>query len=91
MDRKAEARDDFRKAFAIVEAYAAASPDNAALQLDLAIGLYRLAYYLDEDPAPRRDRARDVIERLDRAGKLTAAQKSFIAGLEQLLLDKPNG
>jgi tetratricopeptide (TPR) repeat protein len=89
LGRKAESQADFRKAFAIVEAYAAAAPENALLQLDLAIGLYRLAYYLDDDPTPRRDRAREVVRRLE--GQLTAAQRDFIAQLEQLLVDKPHG
>src|SRR6185295_12689317 len=91
LGRKAESQSDFRKAFAMVEAYAAAAPDNALLQLDLAIGLYRLAYYLDDDPTPRRDRAREVVRRLEGQGQLTAAQRDFIAQLEQLLVDKPHG
>jgi hypothetical protein len=73
----------------MVEKYAAANPENAALQLDLAIGLYRLAYYLDDDVQERRDRARAIVQKLTADGKVTPAQKAFMESLEQWLANKP--
>jgi hypothetical protein len=57
--------------------------------MDLVIGLYRLAYYLDDDTVGRRDRARDIVQRLTAQGKLTPAQRVFVDGLEQWLAGKP--
>ena len=77
------------RAFAIVAKYAADFPDNPVLQADLAIGLYLLAYHLDDDPSPRLERARAIVRRLEAEGKLAPEIKAHIAQLEQKLADKP--
>ena len=78
LGRKAECQRDYRVAFAIVEKYAAADPDNALLQGDLAIGLYLLAYFLDDDPAPRVERAREIVRAAGSAGKTHAGPEGIL-------------
>ncbi len=89
MGQKEQSQESFRAALAIVETYAAAAPDDPVLQSDLAIGLYLLAYYLDDDPQPRLERARAIVRRLEADGKLAPEIKAHIAQLEQKLADKP--
>jgi tetratricopeptide (TPR) repeat protein len=86
---RTQGQREYLRAFAMVEKYVAASPDDPLLEGDLAIGLYLLAFYLDDEPAPRVERAREIVRRLESQGKLAPDRKAQVAVLEQLLTDKP--
>jgi hypothetical protein len=88
LGQREEGRQSLLRAFAIVERYAADSPDNADLQTDLAIGLYLLALHLDDDPSARLERAREIVRRLAAEGKLSPAIKAHVAQLEQKVAEK---
>jgi tetratricopeptide (TPR) repeat protein len=83
-----DARASLRKALALREQNAAADPDNAAWQSELAMSLFWLAQAGDE-PQPRLERALALLQKLDAAGKLNAEQKPLIANIQQVLAAPP--
>jgi hypothetical protein len=89
LGRKEEAQASFLGAFAIVESYAAKEPGNVQLQMDLVTGLYRLAYFINQDSAERHERALAIVHALASNGKLTAADKAWADSLEQWFAGRP--
>ena len=77
------------QAFAIVEEYADGRSGQCLASVGPRDRLLSLAYYLDDDPAPQVERAREIVRRLEAQGKLAPDRKAYIDQLEQQLIDKP--
>lgn len=83
-----EARAAYHKSFAINERVALDNPADPGGQLDLVIGLYRLADAGDE-PRPRLTRALEILRQLDARGALSANQKAWFRDIERRLATLP--
>jgi len=89
LGRPDEARSQFRIRLAVVEDYTATDPTNAVWQIDLVLCLNSLAQIGDE-PRERYERILVVLRRLEREGRLTPDQASWITAAERLLTSLPN-
>ena len=89
LGRLDEARSQFRIRLAVIEDYTAADPTNTLWQVDLVLCLNTLAQIGDE-PRQRYERILVIMRRLERDGKLTADQASWITAAERLLASLPN-
>ena len=82
--RRPEALEAFRKTLAIRERLAATDPGNALWQTDVVIALFQVAR-LGDNPRANLSRALEILQRLDREGKLSADQKRWINAINQEL------
>ena len=89
LSRIDDARRQFRMGLSVIEDYAATDPANAVWQIDLVLCLNNLALIGDE-PRARYERILAILRRLEREGKLTAAQKPWIEAAEKQLASLPN-
>ena len=81
---KTEAAGRFEESLAIRRKLVESEPDNLQWQIDLAFGLRTAANATgDFDESLRRlDEARDIIERLDSEGRLSAGQESWLTSIQ---------
>jgi tetratricopeptide (TPR) repeat protein/energy-coupling factor transporter ATP-binding protein EcfA2 len=89
LGRPDEARSQLRIRLSVIEDYTATDPTNAVWQIDLVLCLNSLAQIGDE-PRQRYGRILVILRRLEREGKLTTDQASWIAAAERLLASLPN-
>jgi tetratricopeptide (TPR) repeat protein len=83
-----DAKASLQQAVAMREHIARTDPDNTLWQAELASSLMQLAAAGD-DPQPHLQRALALLQKLDSAGKLAAAQKHWIGAIEQALAALP--
>ncbi len=76
--------DAYNESGSIARDIAARDPANAQAQTDLVVSLTRVADVSD-DPRPLYNQALEILRDLDRAGRLTAAQKGWISWVNDQL------
>jgi tetratricopeptide (TPR) repeat protein len=81
-NRPDAARASYAQAVTVIEKLAAANPENVTWQTELAVTLVALAPF-GGDALSAYKRALAILQRLEAAGILPAAQKNWIALLEQ--------
>ena len=89
LGRLDEARSQFRIRLAVIEDYTATDPSNALWQIDLVLCLNGLAQIGDQ-PRGHYERILVILRRLEREGKLTPDQASWIGAAERLRASLPN-
>ena len=72
------------ESYELTKTLAAAEPDNADVQLNLVSSLVRVAMF-DADRTPRLQEALEVLQRLQRAGRLDPAKQGWIGMVQAML------
>ncbi|MFN6106490.1 MAG: hypothetical protein ACK5EA_18815, partial [Planctomycetaceae bacterium] len=80
----AAARDAFQKDLEIAITLANREPDRADYQVDVVLSLIQMAKF-DEDPRPSLGRALQILEQLDRTGRLSPAHRPMLDRLRQAM------
>jgi tetratricopeptide (TPR) repeat protein len=86
--RRPEALDAYRKTLTIRERLAAADAGSALWQTDLVLGLFQVAR-LGDNPRANLSRALEILQGLDREGRLSADQRRWINTIAQELAKLP--